>query len=159
MKAKTFRRLNDPAMGLINILKQKVLKINNSQLPRVLKLQLLRRWRSVGKTATRLWTEVCCHQPNAEGDPVWSAIKGETLMRWTVCKQGKQSLKWKPSALPWGKRKTSFYRESACPGPWLVHFYANEESDFCTVWLIHIALFWLVRIKCPDWPLPSCSDW
>ena len=41
------------------------------------------------------------------------------------------------------------WRERTCFDPWLVHFYTNEEFKFA-VWLVQIALSWLVGIICPD---------
>lgn len=58
------------------------------------------------------------------------------------------------SALPQNTGEPCLYREDAHPGPSLVHFYANEESQN-----VQFDWFWLVRILSHDWLLQSHSDW
>lgn len=51
---------------------------------------------------------------------------------------------WKYAPLKQGRM--TYIGEVPVPGPWLVHFYANEDSN-SSVLLIQIALSWLVRME------------
>lgn len=56
------------------------------------------------------------------------------------------------------KGDVAFYRESSSPVSWLVHFYAHEESK-SAVWLVQIALSWVVGFLSSTWLLWSHFDW